>query len=190
MSATRQHFVETEGIRSFIAAVERFCDVVDRLGTLSRVEFLRQMDELLPLVYSTASALPSYPWNDGEDENEELQPNRDVKGHLARWKPLNEAIENKLGGLEHYWNVFDPVHPTEHDAIDGTLADDIASVYLDLKDPLELYRIGTDAVVRQAIWDWGFGWKIHWGRHAVSALSAIYALVHTHYDEDDEVFDI
>jgi Domain of unknown function (DUF5063) len=190
MSPIRNEFVQTAGIKSFIDVAERFCEAVDGLAALSKIDFLRQMDELLPLVYSTASALPSYPWDDDDDaEGEELQP-KNARSHLARWKPLYEAIEQKLGGLERYHQVFDPVHLTERDAIEGTLADDIASVYLDLKEPLEVYRIGTNAAVRQAMWDWGFGRKIHWGRHAVHAMSAIYSLVHSHYDEDDREFNV
>jgi hypothetical protein len=113
-----------------------------------------------------------------------------AREHVAKWKPLYDQVANKLGRHERYSLVFDPANLAKREVIDGSLADDLADIYMELKNGLDLYRRDVDEAVRQAIWDWRFGRKITWGRHAVHAMSATYSLVHQHYDEDDEVFDV
>jgi len=68
--------------------------------------------------------------------------------------------------------VFDPTKDSE--AISGSLADDIADIYRDLKKGLEL----KETYPRQpeaAIWQWRFGFYSHWGKHAMDALLAIHS---------------
>lgn len=197
MTAPGDEILHSDDVKCFVKVAERFCEVVERLAALSKLEFLQEMDELLPLVYSSASGLPSYPWDDaardeghGTRQTPSLMKSPAARGHVAKWKPLYNQIANKLGRHERYSLVFDPVDLANREVIDGSLADDLAGIYMELKDGLDLYRRDVDEAVRQAIWDWGFGRKIHWGRHAVHAMSTIYSLVHQHYDEDDEVFDL
>jgi len=195
MNLSRDEILSSEEVHRFVEVVQQFCDVIERLESLPTPFFLERVDELLPLVYSRASGLPSYPWDD-RDEDEEGGDNQlearptPTRNHAGEWKELYERIAKKLGPHERYSLIFDPFDSQYREIIDGSLADDLASVYLDLKESFELYRSDDEEALRQAIWDWRFGRKIHWGRHAVHAMSAVYSLFHEHYDEDDEVFDI
>lgn len=160
------------------------------------------MDELIPLVYHMAFYLPDYPWEDEHDESEEgwrvfnerheytdalkesLRSRR--RGHPS----VEDALERKFGSYAEYRLVYDPVDPAEREAISASLVEDLSSVYWDLKDALELYRTGDELGIREAIWDWSFGRKHHWGCHAIQALPALHSLIQHHYDEDDKVFEI
>ena len=51
-------------------------------------------------------------------------------------------------------------------------ADDLADIYRDLKEGLELYEAGH---VAEALWEWSQSFNTHWGRHASSALHALQA---------------
>ena len=52
----------------------------------------------------------------------------------------------------------------------GMLSDDLTDIYIDLSAGLDNYRHGA---VREACFDWAFGYQSHWARHAVGALQAI-----------------
>lgn len=170
----------------FLESIEQFCSTLERVESLPKVDFLRDMDRLLPQVYSAASVLPDYPWEEDEDNSSVDRP---PAKKVAKQFDMRERLQKKLHDLDMYEVVFDPVDRGKQEVVQGRLSGDLASVYEELSDPLELYSSGREANIKQALWDWGFGRKAHWGRHAVHAMGAIYSLVHQHYDEDDG-FDI
>ena len=85
------------------------------------------------------------------------------------WK----RIHNRLGMLPfQYCNEF--FHPTnlnETDAVVGDICDDLADIYVDLKNDLILQKSTT---IEAASHYWKINYEIHWGRHAVSAMYAIH----------------
>jgi hypothetical protein len=170
----------------FVDLTEKYCSTCERIDSLPLVTFLLEIDRLLPQVYGAASVLPAYPWDDDEDG---LDEHPSTCSQLDLERGMYDRMRKKLGCFERYDLVFDPYDSEGKEVIDGTLADDLASIYADLKSPLDLFRDGSEPAIKQALWDWGFGRKIHWGRHAVHAMAAVYSLVHSHYDDDDG-FDI
>jgi hypothetical protein len=171
----------------FVDSVEGFCATLERVESLPRATFLQDLDRQLPQVYSAAAVLPDYPWDEEDDDNDTLG---EGPGRLAKELDMYQRVRAKLGHLDVYSFVFDPVDHTNRDVIGGSLAEDLASVYADLKQPMELYRSGSEAEIKHALWDWGLGRKMHWGRHGVHAMGVIYSLVHQHYDEDEGTFDV
>lgn len=72
-----------------------------------------------------------------------------------------------------YSMVFEPLDvPASEEPVVGNIADDIADIYRDIVSGLRAFRIGKRA---EAIWEWGFGFHSHWGRHAVCAIGALHA---------------
>ena len=57
-------------------------------------------------------------------------------------------------------------------AVVGSLADDIADIYRDVVSGLRAFQSGLRA---EAIWEWGFNFRDHWGRHATEAIKALHA---------------
>ena len=188
MTKDLDDLLNSEDFATFIDSVEHFCRTLERLESLPRALFLQEMDRLLPLVYSTASVLPDYPWDEDEDDGDDRQ---DASlEQFAKELDMQKSLVDKLGHVDSYSFVFDPVDHGNREVIYGSLAEDLASVYADVRQPLALFRVGEEAGIKQALWDWGFGRKIHWGRHAVHAIGVIYSLVHQHYVEDEGTFDV
>jgi hypothetical protein len=79
-----------------------------------------------------------------------------------------------LGDWDLYWQVFDPTKDSE--AIHGSLADDIADIYRDIKEGLGLQDPDI-TLQRDAIWSWRLGYYSHWGQHAINALYMAHALL-------------
>ncbi len=185
------HLLDDSDVKRFAKVAAEVCDVFERVDDLSKIEFLQQLEELLPLVYSQAHRLPD-PFNWEEDDDDEpYEPGPEgIRGaeRLARWKDLRQRITAKLSwhALVHF--VYDPVSVDEREVIPADLADMLADVYLDLKNGLILYGRSTDEDRAQGVWNWRFDLALSWGRHVAEALLPIHSLIHNHYDEDDEVF--
>jgi Domain of unknown function (DUF5063) len=69
--------------------------------------------------------------------------------------------------------MFDP-YESGATPVMGSLADDAADIYRDLRGGLSL--IDVDGGLDNAVWEWQFGFEYHWGVHAASALYALHSL--------------
>lgn len=67
--------------------------------------------------------------------------------------------------------VFDPTKDNE--AVHGSLADDFADIYRELKEELVLNEI-HQASPKQNIWNWRLGYYSRWGKHAIDALRTMH----------------
>ena len=72
----------------------------------------------------------------------------------------------------YYRTVFDPEPTNADEPVIGDVGDDLLDTYKDIKAGVHLVGQGR---VSDALWHWSFMHRIHWGKHAVGALSALYA---------------
>jgi hypothetical protein len=150
-------------VDDFAAAAERYCAFVDASDALHRDDLILRLQDHLVGLYSAALRLPA-----GEPSESNL---RDVRHD--EWSRLNQRLALKLGDFDSYSFVFDP-YELDSTPVVSSLADDVASVYQDLKDGLATIEEGRDA----AAWEWRESFKTHWGRHATHALYAVFSLTH------------
>jgi hypothetical protein len=70
-----------------------------------------------------------------------------------------------------YARVFEPFALPPEEPVVGSIGDDIASIYSDVVSGLLEYEADRKA---QAVWEWGFNLRSHWGRHATNAIYALH----------------
>jgi hypothetical protein len=161
----------------FGSVAQRFCSVVDSAPNLDRIELLVQVYRTLPQLIGEAISLPQVELSDDESQEEERRKSlARARARLsdAQWAQLYDFLKEKLGGWNLYWQVFDPTKNSE--AVHGSLADDIADIYRDLKEGLVLSE-AQQALPEDNIWEWRFGFYSHWGKHAIDALRTIHFLL-------------
>jgi hypothetical protein len=161
----------------FGSVAQRFCSVVDSAPNLDRIELLVQVYRILPQLISEAISLPSVELSDSENEEEEREKSvLRARARLsdAQWGHLYARLKEKLADWDLYWQVWDPTKDNE--AIHGTLADDIADIYRDVKEGLVLNE-AQQALPEDNIWEWRLGFYSHWGKHAIDALRTIHFLL-------------
>jgi hypothetical protein len=140
------------GAEDFTVRARAFVELVDRAAALALPDRLLAVRAQLLDVYTAALSLPL-------DESAE-----DVD---AQTSPMPPRLD--FGVHDEYWEVLDPY--IEAEALIGALSDDVADVYADLARGLALWAADKrDA----AVWEWRFGFDIHWGDHAVDALRALH----------------
>lgn len=168
----------------FGAVAKRFCAIVDSAPGLNRTDLLMQIYRILPQLIGEAISLPNLESSDGDDEDEEseeelvgkfkesvLRAEADSLSYVAsEWRPLYVSLQKKLGDWDLYREVFDPTKDTE--TVCGSLADDIADIYHDLKEGIDL----SEASPEEGIWHWRVQFS-HWGHHAIDALRTMHVLL-------------
>lgn len=154
--------------KRFHSVATEFCDVVDSASSLDRATLLSRLYEVLPRLVHEGIELPTISLSDDDTRNDA----RKTRMKDAEWGQLYQLLKEKLGDWDLYWQVFDPTKDSE--AIRGSLADDIADIFRDVKEGLA--RQGVDSQ-RDAIWEWRCGYYSHWGQHAMDALRTIHFLL-------------
>jgi hypothetical protein len=171
----------------FGAVARRYCALVDVSVDLEKDQFLLQMYRILPDLLVEAIRLPDTdPWKRNEEEDGSVDfPAKDASAQMSHeeWSALYNLLKEKLGHDDLYWTVFDPTSE-DNEVIRGTLADDLADVYRDVKESLLL--MDKNAITAElAIWNWRLHFYSHWGDHAMSALRTIHNLLNEKIEDGD-----
>ncbi|HEX2210730.1 MAG TPA: DUF5063 domain-containing protein [Longimicrobium sp.] len=168
----------------FAALAEQFCQLVEDRASYSAEHFLSAVHPLLAQLYAAGLGLPSTDIlfdedqedGDAEGPNPDRAPDPDGMEH-EEWRPLFEALTVKLGEGGYYREIHDPYDPPDSPEVTGSLADDVADIYRDLRTGLRKWRRGESG---GALWEWRFNFEAHWGQHTVDALRAIHSLAAWH----------
>jgi hypothetical protein len=91
------------------------------------------------------------------------------------WGAVVERVRALLGKDDFYWAVVPFSGDGEDDPDErlvGSLADDMADIYRDLRDGFLLLAAGVPE--GDVVWGWHLSFWSHWGEHAVNALRIIH----------------
>lgn len=152
-------------IEAFAAAAERYCSWIEA-PTADGAGALGELQQLLADVHAAVVRLPDY----GYDENGE--PSEGIS--KEEW----EAVRERFAGLpvNGYWEMLDPLDPTQTDPVFAVLEDDLADVYAGLKVGLRLLGSGT---LPDAVWEIRWSYRTQWGRHLLGAQRVVYEYFRT-----------
>ena len=87
--------------------------------------------------------------------------------------PLQQAERNLSRCVGWFYRtVFDPDPASDEEPVMGDVGDDLIDTYRDVKAGCLRYGQGR---VQDALWHWSLMHRLHWGKHALGALAALYA---------------
>lgn len=149
-------------VQHFVIAARRFCEWVEmplKPGTgLDPYHTL----QLLSLLYARALALPEVDAVQLHDFDR--IPSLDAMA-LA---PAREHLSTLP--FQYYWEIPHALPLDGEEPFFGEIADDLGDVYQDVKEGLMTYQAGLEPL---AVWHWRQTWRLHWGKHAVSAIKVL-----------------
>lgn len=153
-------------VENFSKIVRRYCDWAEN----SSVEVNNDMQTAQKILAELCLSVLDLPDDEFEDDVEI----KDVS--TEEWK----AVMGKFSNLpiNEYLMVFDPTKAEENETVFALLSEDLADIYRDIKRGLLFYDAGH---ISEAIWQWKFNFKIHWGRHLFSAQKAIYSWIFNNF---------
>ena len=143
-----------------------FCELIEAHPGIGRKRFLEKTLLTLSRLYTAGVHLPlTYSSANYKERRMTHQ----------QWQALFMSIGKKLGVVQGYWEFFNP--RSKDDPVAGSLADDLADSYRDIKPGLLAFEKGSPAVKESVVRQWRAGLILHWGHHATGALYALHNLM-------------
>jgi len=177
--------IDDPAVDAFVSVARQYRDVIDRRDPDDPVSFMMNVQPVLAGLCHAALSLPALDEIDLPNGAEGFDTRDDAESLIERWRPLMQGLIDELGADADYWEVTDPydlAHPLQ-----GSLADDLADVFIDLDEGLRRWDRADFDLRRAIVWEWRFSYENHWGRHAIGAMRAIHALLYLHrIGEEDE----
>jgi hypothetical protein len=143
----------------FAEIVRRYCNWAESLNEAETD--LQTAQKILAELFLNVLDLP-------DDEFEDDIELEDVTAE--QWKLVGMRFSNLP--INGYWTIFDPIYDEEKSAVYGLISDDLADIYRDIKYGLLFFDAGHFS---EAVWEWKFNFKVHWGRHLLEAQKVIYS---------------
>jgi Domain of unknown function (DUF5063) len=154
------------GVDAFVESARAYCSLIERRAEVSRSELVSSARVLLADLHARASSLPNQKLGES--------PTSRKIGNEGWWR-LFESLRNQLREYDSFW-VEHPESDVPSAPGESSLADDLADVYRELKDGLMAWDSTEPTLRAGAVWEWRFGFEVHWGDHAVKAMRAIHRI--------------
>lgn len=136
-----------------------YCHLIDEASATPIEDFVMRIHTLMAELYSVGARLSDERAGDEEWD----RPPHDMDA----WQRRFDRLRSYLGDRDTYSHV----HPEGAEVTVGSLADDLADVYDDLTDGLELFASGSIEIAEEC---WAISRDIHWGSHALDALRVLH----------------
>jgi hypothetical protein len=149
-----------QSVKEFADAARRFCAWAESEPDDSEADLITAQ-RLLAELHLAAIRLPA------------LDPDRDREANrlpAEMWERMRQRFANLP--VDGYWDVFDPLK--EEKPVFGSLSDDLADIYRDIKTYMPLYEAGR---IEEAVFQWRLHFYIHGGHHLVGAQRAVHCFL-------------
>ena len=154
-----------DSISTFARAAREYCALVERESSGTSWEFAADCLASLLRLHLHALALPN-----AKPSTDEVLDRVD---DIAREQVLKNLTRLKR---DLYWSVFEPIEGEKPEPGVGSLSDDLADIWRDVKPGLLAIENGGSGALDGAVWHWRFSFETHWGRHSAEAISGLHAL--------------
>ncbi len=150
-----------------------FCRLIESVGVRRDPGWLQDVFGMLPRLHVAVVSLTDPGARGPEAPDPENWPG-DEHAHLDALDDrfeLYSRLRTELGEHDAYWLEFDPVGDAHAD-MSGSLADDLADIYYDVRHGLEIFAGAAD----DAVHFWKRSYRLHWGQHLVDAERHLFSL--------------
>ncbi|MDP4273915.1 MAG: DUF5063 domain-containing protein [Bacteroidota bacterium] len=178
--------VFSPNVIEFLTVAKEYCNFLENIPEMSRIEFLSTVQKILTLLYLKGAMLPKVQYISEDEESEKFVTEKD-------WTDLNNKLLLKFGNQDIYTEVFLPEARELGEPVNASLSENLSDIYQDLKDFVSVFKSGDEELVNDALCTCQTNFEQYWGQLAVNALGAIHSLCYnpdeTFQEEEDEVHD-
>jgi hypothetical protein len=153
-------------ISAFVEVAQEYCAFIENGGADRSWSFAKQCLTLLLRLYERALNLP---------EREPASDSSLTRVKHEGWQEQFDRLGQKLV-RDLYWQVFEPFDQEKPEPLCGSISDDLADIWRDLKVGLAEMDKCTAGCIEDAVWHWRFSFETHWAYHAAGAIAALTAL--------------
>lgn len=169
-------------LNEFAAASRAYCNFIEALTEDRPANFYSSLELLLAQLHIAILQIDADP---DAPETPDAE-SRDMTHN--QWKVITQRLEqltadetNRLYDMHiASWKTAKPAD--NYCAVRASMLwDDLADIYRDLKNGLQLWDTNTDDARRGASWEWRFGYESHWGYHLARAIQTTHEARHHLY---------
>jgi hypothetical protein len=152
-------------VQAFRESAERYCAAIESLPKLPREQTIALALAVVAEMFCYAIRIPDARSLSGLDWP-------DLVG-TDDCATLRRKLEDVFSDKNWYWMVFDPLKSPPEVPVAGSLADDLADIWFDVKRGLLTFEANGEAALADVQWSWKFPFETHWGRHVTGAMAAL-----------------
>jgi len=160
--------VASRNVLEMLTVANEFCLFVEKTEEYRQEEIIDYMQKICPLLYLKGTLLP-----DIEVEYPEANERYITE---EQWESIFTPLRDKFAEMDQYW-YHDYNDIDVNDPIKGSLADNFADIYQDLKDFVLLYQKNSHAAKENAVAELKKYFVTHWGYRLVTAHRYIHYIV-------------
>ncbi|HYW97428.1 MAG TPA: DUF5063 domain-containing protein [Bacteroidales bacterium] len=161
--------VYSEDVLDFVKQVGHFSVLVTGDTVTERKNFVIELLKVLPAMYSSMLRIqvgePFY--NAG---NEKFVSEED-------WSTIYQRVLSITGSQNEYLGIPDDDEYDRMDLISREISEDVADIYQDVRDFIELYRNGTEEIMNDALWECRMNFESYWGKKLLRVCGALHNIM-------------
>lgn len=162
-----KQFVYSKNVVEFVTVANEYCNFVENAPDHEKPAYIDKLLKILSLLYLKASVLPVF--EEIDDENEKFVTELD-------WQLIKNGNEAVLSESDLYLDFFDQEMHELPEPATSSLSENIADIYQDLKDMIEIYKLGNEELSYMAIQTCSVNFKDFWGFKVVNSLRMLHIL--------------
>ncbi|MBQ5750443.1 MAG: DUF5063 domain-containing protein, partial [Bacteroidaceae bacterium] len=165
----------------FVTVGVEYCSLIERASQMERREFNLNLVRILPLLYLKATLLPT----------EEIDEADDLEFYVTeeQYEYLRGAVAKLLGEADDYLEVFEADMAYSDTPLAASISEGLADIYQDVRDLLEIYRLGNEELSQAAICRCRRNFIAYWGQKLVNVMRPLHTICFSPDAEDDDEHD-
>ena len=173
--------VYSKDIVEFVTVGVEYCSLIERASQMERREFNLNLVRILPLLYLKATLLPT----------EEIDEADDLEFYVTeeQYEYLRGAVAKLLGEADDYLEVFEADMAYSDTPLAASISEGLADIYQDVRDLLEIYRLGNEELSQAAICRCRRNFIAYWGQKLVNVMRPLHAISFSPDAEDEDEHD-
>jgi hypothetical protein len=155
-------------VLEFVKSCRDFCAWIDELGFSGSKKFLEEGLGRLTMLYSRMIVIPVLepPFNESWERSVTEED----------WSGVYRKIANILGPLNDFSDIPDSEEYDRSEFITRKISEDIADIYQDIRDFLEIFRNSPEEIMHDALWECQSLFESNWGEKLLRVSRAMHKL--------------
>lgn len=171
---------------AFTALCKEYCTLVSQAYGMRPADLTQSLLRLLPRIYICASDLKSDFMTVASDSDAWIEQSLTEE----QYDDIRQGVASRMGEHDVYLEVFDEDMKYSDTPVSASVSENIADIYQVLYDFLNTARLGTDAVVDEAIVVVKHSFREYWSATLCNVLRALnFIWQHGLFEEDRDSTD-
>jgi hypothetical protein len=171
----------SEEVLEFVRLSQEYCSMLETPLGLGQNQFIRFSIYSLPAIYSAMIRMPQLE-SVFEEGSEKFVNEQD-------WSEIYRKIDICMGGNTDFLDIPAESEFDRSELVTRKVSEDMADIYQDLRDFLEVFRNAPEDVMNDALWECQNNFMSFWGSKVLRVTSALHKIYTGEVKSDENTSD-